>query len=88
MPSTMTMEPSTTIPKSMAPRLIRLADTPKTRIRIKPKSKASGMTEATITEALTLPRKSISTTNTMSAPSIRLRTTVDMLRLTSSDRFR
>ena len=83
-----TMEPSTTIPKSMAPRLIRLADTPKMRIRMKPKSMARGMTEATIMLARTLPRNSISTTNTMMAPSTRLYITVEMLRLTSSERFR
>lgn len=49
---------------------------------------ASGMTEATIRPARTLPRKRISTTNTIKAPSIRLRMTVDMLRFTSSEQFR
>lgn len=87
-PSTITIEPSTTMPKSMAPRLIRLAETPNTRMRMKAKSIASGMTDATIRPARTLPRKTISTTKTMIAPSIRLRITVDMLRFTSSERFR
>ena len=82
------MEPSTTIPKSMAPRLIRLAVTLKRRIMMNAKSIASGMTEATISPARTLPRKIISTRKTMMAPSIRLLTTVEMFRLTSSERFR
>ena len=38
------MEPSTTIPKSIAPKLIRLAETPKIRISIKAKSMASPTT--------------------------------------------
>lgn len=57
MPSTITMEPSTTIPKSIAPRLIRLAVTPKIRIRMNANSIASGMTEATISPARMLPKR-------------------------------
>lgn len=87
-PSTITIEPSTTMPKSMAPRLIRLAETLNKRIRMKAKSMASGMTDATIRPARIFPRKTINTRNTMTAPSTRLRITVEMLRLTSSDRFR
>ena len=88
MPSTITMEPSTTIPKSIAPRLIRLAVTPKIRIRMNANSIASGMTEATISPARMLPKKMISTTNTIIAPSIRLCTTVEIFRFTNSERFR
>ena len=88
MPSTITIDPSTTMPKSMAPRLIRLAETPNSRMRMKAKSIASGMTDATISPARTFPRKRIRTRKTMIAPSIRLRITVEMLRLTSSERFR
>ena len=76
------------MPKSIAPKLIRLADTPNIRIRMKPKSMASGMTEATISPALTLPRKTISTMKTMNAPSMRFFTTVEMLRFTNSVRLR
>ena len=71
-PSRMTIEPSTTIPKSMAPRLRRLAETPKMRINIKPKSIANGITEATITPARMSPRKIINTRKTIIAPSMRL----------------
>ena len=88
MPSSMTIEPSTTMPKSIAPRLMRLAETPKIRIMMKPKSMARGMTEATIMPARTLPRKMMRTRKTISAPSIRLYMTVDIFRLTSSERLR
>ena len=67
---------------------MRFADTPNILIRINPKSIAIGITDATMTLALTFPRKSISTTKTMSAPSMRLLITVEMLRLTSSERLR
>ena len=87
-PSRMTMEPSTTIPKSIAPRLIRLADTPKILIIIKPNSMASGMTDATMRPARIFPRKIMRTRNTMMAPSIRFFITVEMLRFTSSERLR
>ena len=88
MPSRITIEPSTTIPKSMAPKLMRLADTPKMRIRINPNNMANGMTEATISPARILPKNSIKTTKTMRAPSTKFRITVEMFRLTSSERFR
>ena len=68
--------------------LMSLADTPNTRIRIKAKSIANGITEATINPARTLPRNRINTKNTIMAPSTRLRITVEMLRFTSSERFR
>ena len=88
MPSSITIDPSTTIPKSMAPRLIRFADTPNTLISMKPKSIAKGITDATMTPALTFPRKTTNTMNTIIAPSTRLYITVEMLRLTNSERLR
>ena len=87
-PSKITIEPSTTIPKSIAPKLIRLAVTPKQRIRMNANSIANGMTEATIMPARTLPKKIISTTKTIKAPSTKLRITVETLRLTNSERFK
>ena len=72
----------------MAPRLIRLADTPNILIIMNPKSMARGITDATISPALTFPRNMISTRNTIMAPSIRFFITVDMFLFTSSERFR
>ena len=72
--------PSTMMPKSMAPRLIRLAHTPVRRIRIKAKSRDSGMSEAVMMPPRMLPKSSTSTKTTMSAPSMRLRAMVDVVR--------
>ena len=73
--------PSTINPKSIAPKLIRFADTPKTFIIAKAKSRESGMAEATINPALIFPRKTISTKITINAPSIRFVSTVLIARL-------
>ena len=62
--------------------------TPKQRIRMNANSIANGMTEATIMPARTLPKKIISTTKTIKAPSTKLRITVETLRLTNSERFK
>jgi hypothetical protein len=72
----------------MAPRLIRLPDTPNRRMRLMAKSMASGMTDATTSPARQLPRKSTSTNTTMSAPSSRFFWTVWMARPTNSERSR
>lgn len=72
----------------MAPKLIKLAETPKTRIKIKAKSIANGITEATIKPARTFPKKMINTIKTINAPSIKLRITVDIFRSTNSERFK
>ncbi len=86
--STIITAPSTIKPKSIAPRLIRFPDTPKVYMSATAKSIASGITEATISPARRLPRKSTSTTITISAPSIRFFSTVPMVRPTSSLRSR
>jgi hypothetical protein len=80
--------PSTTMPKSMAPRLIRLADTPKMRIMMMANSMASGMTEATTNPARRLPSISTRTKMTMRPPSIRFLVTVPMVLPTSTERSR
>ena len=74
--STMMTELSTTSPKSMAPRLIRVPATPKRSIMSKAKSIDSGMARATMSPALRLPRNAKSTAMTSSAPSSRLLCTV------------
>ena len=72
----------------MAPRLIRFADTLNSRIRMKPNNMDRGITDATIIPARTFPKKTIRTRKTIIAPSIKLNTTVEILRLTKLDLFR
>ncbi len=60
----------------MAPKLIKLALTPKTFIRAKANNIAKGMAEATINPALKFPKKITNTKMTISAPSIRFFCTV------------
>jgi len=71
--STTTTAASTSMPMAMArpPRLIRLADSPKARIRMKVASAESGSINATTSAARRLPRKarSRSTTSTMASSS-------------------
>ena len=83
--SIMTTEPSTIRPKSMAPRLIRLAETPKVFIPRKLNSMDSGITAATISAARRSPRNRSRTTTTRTPPSNRLLRTVRMVRLITSD---
>ena len=64
------------MPKSIAPRLIRFALIPKTRMPMKPISIESGITDAVISAARTLPRKRSSTTVTSTTPSKRFFSTV------------
>ncbi len=80
MPSTMMTAPSTMIPKSMAPRLMRFAHTPKMRIMMNAKSSDSGMTDAVMMPPRRLPMMSTSTKTTMRAPSMRLRAMVLVVR--------
>ena len=80
--STIITAESTIIPKSMAPRLIRLPSMPKSFIMPKAKSMLSGMTLATTSPARALPRKSMSTKTTISPPSMRLRAMVPSTRST------
>ena len=62
----------------MAPRLIKLAETPNRCIILKANNNASGMTDAVIKPARQLPKKSNRIKITMSAPSIRFVVTVPM----------
>ena len=84
--STTMTEPSTMIPKSMAPKLIRLALTPKSCIMPKAKSRESGMAVTTINPARRLPKKSTKTKMTIRAPSKRFFSTVWIARCTKSVR--
>ena len=68
--------PSTKIPKSKAPRLIRFAQTSKIYIIIKAKSNAKGMVDATIKPPRKLPKKITKTKITISAPIPRFSATV------------
>ena len=78
--------PSTINPKSMAPRLIRLPESPAAFITITANKSESGMVIATTRPARTSPSKSNSTATTSSAPSSRLVPTVRMVRATSAER--
>ncbi|MCY1173446.1 hypothetical protein D9M73_136060 [compost metagenome] len=71
--STTTTAASTSMPIAMAkpPRLIRLADMPKARIRMKVISAAKGSTMATVRAARILPRNRPSSTMTSTVASIR-----------------
>ena len=83
--STITTEPSTTIPKSMAPRLIRLAASPNSRMPIKANSMEKGMTVATMSAPDISPRSSRRITMTSMPPSARLVERVRVVRLIRSD---
>ena len=74
--STMTTELSTTRPKSMAPRLMRLPAMPTRSIIVTAKSIESGMADATMSPARKFPRKAKRTAMTRTAPSKRFRSTV------------
>ena len=76
--SIITTDESTTMPKSMAPRLSRLAATPNRSIPLNANSIDSGMARATMNAARRLPRNRNSTHTTSSPPSNRLARTVSM----------
>ncbi len=82
----MTTAPSTMMPKSSAPRLMRLALTLLVAMPVKVNSMESGMTIAVIRAARRLPRKRNSTAITRIAPSIRFLRTVAMALSTRSVR--
>ena len=86
--STTITAPSTTMPKSMAPSDIKLAETPAHRMQPRAKSSESGITLATTSPARRLPNRTMSTKTTMSPPSMRLRLTVLRARPTRSERLR
>src|SRR6266540_1942711 len=78
--------PSTISPKSIAPRLIRLPEMSKRRMRLAAISIESGMTVAVSNAPRQLPSSRMRTKITISAPSIRFLATVWIVRLTSSVR--
>ena len=84
--SIMTTEPSTMIPKSMAPRLIRLPLMPAIRMATKAIIMDKGMAAATISPPRKLPSNSSRIINTRSPPSARFFATVTMVFSTSSVR--
>ena len=84
--SMMMTAPSTIRPKSSAPRLIRLPDTPPRTMPVRVNSIDSGITAAVISAARTLPSSRNSTTTTRIAPSTRFLATVRMVRSTSEVR--
>src|SRR2546425_1256388 len=74
--STMTTEASTMMPKSIAPIEIRLAESPRTTMRMKAKSSESGNESATTTEARRSPRKARRMRATKTIPPVSGRVTV------------
>ncbi len=64
-------EPSTINPKSMAPKLIKFAETLKIFIKLKVNNKARGMVEATIKPARKLPNNTTRIKMTIKLPSIK-----------------
>ena len=86
MASTIITAPSTINPKSIAPKLIKLALTPNTFIKAKANSIAKGIADATINPALKFPKKRTKTKMTINAPSIKFFSTVLIARPTNSVR--
>ena len=84
--STTTTAPSTMMPKSIAPRLIRFADTSNAFIAVIMQSADSGIAAATIRPARRLPTSSSSMTTTSTAPLLMFSTTVSIVRPISSVR--
>ena len=78
---------STIRPKSSAPRLIKLPETPRRFIPVAVISIVIGMTAAVINAARILPSSRNSTTMTRSAPSTRFFSTVAIVALTSFERL-
>jgi hypothetical protein len=76
--STIITAPSTIIPKSIAPKLIRFPLTPNAFIKITANSIDNGITEATIKPARRFPRNKIRTKITINAPSSKFLVTVPM----------
>ena len=68
--------PSTSNPKSNAPKLIRFPLTPNKFIKIKANNMESGITDATTSPARRFPKKRIKTKMTIKAPSNKLVATV------------
>ena len=84
--SVITTEPSTMIPKSIAPRLRRLAAIANSYIPMMAKSMARGITAATNSPARRLPKRTKRINTTRIAPAIKLCLTVRMTWAVSSVR--
>ena len=82
--STIMTAPSMIIPKSIAPKLIKLASTPNRYIKEKAKSKQRGMTEATMRPDRKFPNNKTTTKMTIRQPSIKFSMTVCVVLLISS----
>ncbi len=72
----MITEPSTIVPKSIAPKLMRFAEMPKMAMPRNANRSESGMVQATTRAARQLPRNASRTTMTSEAPMSRLSRTV------------
>ena len=70
--------PSTIKPKSIAPKLIKFADTPKIFISANANNKQSGITDATIKPARKFPNKSTRMKTTIRPPSNKFFSTVEI----------
>ena len=86
--STMITAPSMMIPKSMAPRLIRLASTPKIYIMERAKSRLNGITDATTIPERKFPSSRTTTKITIRHPRTRFSVMVRVVRPISSLRSR
>ncbi|MND97644.1 hypothetical protein D3C80_899680 [compost metagenome] len=86
--STTTTAPSTRRPKSSAPRLIKFPLIPKRFMPMTANRKLIGIIRAAMVAARILPSSRNRTTMTSSAPSVRLRATVEMVALTRALRSR
>ena len=82
--STIITAPSMIIPKSIAPKLIRLASIPKMYIKESAKNKHNGITEATTKPLRQLPSIKITTKRTIRNPKIRFSVTVKVVFAISS----
>ena len=87
-PSTIITAPSTIIPKSIAPRLIKFAQTPKILIMIKANNRDNGITEAVMMPPRTFPSSKTNTKMTIRAPSTKLRAIVLVVRSIRLERSR
>ena len=84
--SMMMTAPSMMIPKSSAPRLMRLPEMPNQRMATKVISRARGIVKAVINAARMLPTSRSRMTATRIAPVTRLCSTVSSVALTSTER--
>ena len=84
MNSTIITAPSMIIPKSIAPKLIKFASTPKIYINDKAKSKHNGITEATTKPDLKLPNSNTTTKITIKHPKTKFSVTVNVVLAISS----